>query len=92
MSLEVRAGKRDVRADRRSYAPRVRRQLYDRIRAYWWIWLLLGVAVAILNELFDRKVAGDKKGHPAGDVLVAIVVVLLVASVWETLANRRGAS
>ena len=47
------------------------------------------VAVVILNELFDRKVAGDKNGHPGGDVLVAIVVVVIVAVVWDFVAVRR---
>jgi hypothetical protein len=74
---------------RRSYSWLVRRRLSGRIRRYWWIWLLLAAVVVILNEIFDRKVAGDKHGHPAGDVLVAIVVVMVVALIWETLANRR---
>jgi uncharacterized membrane protein YhaH (DUF805 family) len=62
--------------------------MYERFRSYWWLWLLLAVVVAILNELFDRTVAGDKNGHPGGDILVAVVIVLLVALVWEILANR----
>jgi uncharacterized membrane protein YhaH (DUF805 family) len=62
--------------------------MYDRFRSYWWLWLLLTVVVMILNELFDRKVAGDKGGHQGGDALVAIVIVLLAALVWEALTNR----
>jgi len=34
-------------------------------------------------------VAGDKNGHPGGDVFVAILVVLIVFGVWEFLAARR---
>jgi hypothetical protein len=39
--------------------------------------MCLGIVVAaiILNELFHRDVAGDQNGHPAGDVLVAIVAL-----------------
>jgi hypothetical protein len=48
--------------------------------------LIVG-GVVVLNEVFDRKVAGDKSGHPAGDVLVAIVVVVLVLTAWD-LATR----
>ena len=47
------------------------------------------VAAVMLNELFDRTVAGDKNGHPGGDVFVAILVVLIVFGVWEFLAARR---
>jgi uncharacterized membrane protein YhaH (DUF805 family) len=57
-------------------------------RAYWWLWVLIIVAAVILNEVFDRKVAGDKSGHPAGDVLVAIVVVLIVLTVWELVTRN----
>jgi uncharacterized membrane protein YhaH (DUF805 family) len=65
----------------------VARRFRERLRAYWWLWVLIVVAVVILNEVFDRKVAGDKNGHPGGDVLVAIVVVLIVLAVWD-LASR----
>lgn len=67
----------------------MRRRFRGRLRAYWWVWLAIVVAVVILNELFDREVAGDKNGHPAGDVLVAIVVVLIVAVAWDVVAARR---
>ena len=66
----------------------VRRRMYQRFRTYWWLWLLLAVVVVIVNEIVDRAVAGDKNGHPGGDVLLAVVIVLLVALVWETLASR----
>jgi uncharacterized membrane protein YhaH (DUF805 family) len=66
----------------------VTRRFRERLRAYWWLWLLIVVAVVILNEVFDRKVAGDKNGHPGGDVLVSIVVVLMVFAVWD-LATRK---
>jgi uncharacterized membrane protein YhaH (DUF805 family) len=66
--------------------------LFRRLRRHWWAWLLVAVAVVILNEVFNRKVAGDENGHPAGDVLVAVVAVAAVASVWELLASRRRAS
>ena len=64
------------------------KRLRDRLRAYWWLWALIVVAVVILNEVFDREVAGDKSGHPAGDVLVAIVVVLIVLVVWDVVARK----
>jgi uncharacterized membrane protein YhaH (DUF805 family) len=60
----------------------------DRLRAYWWLWALIVIAAVILNELFDRKVAGDKKGHLAGDILVAIVVVLFVLTVWDLVTRK----
>jgi uncharacterized membrane protein YhaH (DUF805 family) len=70
------------------------RRSRDRLRAYWWLWVLIVVGVAALNEVFDRKVAGDKSGHPAGDVLVAVVVVVLVLAVWDfvTRSPRRARS
>jgi uncharacterized membrane protein YhaH (DUF805 family) len=64
------------------------RRYRQRLRAYWWLWVLIVVAAVVLNEVFDRVVAGDKNGHPAGDVLVAIVVVLIVAAVWD-FATRK---
>ena len=60
----------------------------QRLRDYWWLWVLIVVAAVVLNEVFDRVVAGDKNGHPAGDVLVAIVVVLIVFAVWD-FATRK---
>jgi uncharacterized membrane protein YhaH (DUF805 family) len=65
------------------------RRSLGRLRSYWWLWVAIVVAVVILNELFDRKVAGDKNGHPAGDVLVAIVVVLIALALWDIVAARR---
>jgi hypothetical protein len=52
------------------------------------LWVLIVVAAVILNEVFDRGVAGDKSGHPAGDLLVAIVVVLIVLVVWDFAARK----
>jgi 4-amino-4-deoxy-L-arabinose transferase-like glycosyltransferase len=74
-----------------SYAPAVVRRFRQRLRTYWWLWAAIVVAVVILNEVFDRKVAGDENGHPGGDLLIAIAVVLIVAAVWEfaTRASRR---
>ena len=60
----------------------------QRLRHYWWLWVLIVVAVVALNEAFDRVVAGDKHGHPGGDVMVAIVVVLIVSAVWD-FATRK---
>jgi uncharacterized membrane protein YhaH (DUF805 family) len=63
----------------------------QRLRTYWWLWVAIVVAVVILNEVFDRKMAGDKNGHPGGDLLIAIAVVLIIAAVWEfaTRSSRR---
>ena len=55
---------------------------------YWWLWVLIVVAAVALNEVFDRAGAGDKNGHPAGDVLVAIVVVVIVSAIWD-IATRK---
>ena len=60
----------------------------QRLRAYWWLWVLIVVVAVTLNEVFDRTVAGDKNGHPAGDALVAIVIVLIVFAVWD-FATRK---
>lgn len=68
--------------------PAVVRRFRQRLRDYWWLWLLIVVAAVALNEVFDRDVAGDKNGHPAGDVLVAIVVVVIVSAIWD-FATRR---
>ena len=59
--------------------------------------MLIIVVAVTLNEVFDRAVAGDKNGHPAGDVLVAIVIVLIVFAVWDFATRKsrlppRGAS
>ena len=66
----------------------VTKRFSGRLRAYWWLWALIVVAAVILNEVFDRKVAGDKTGHPAGDILVAIVVVLIVLMVWDLVTRK----
>ena len=61
----------------------VRQRFRQRLRTYWWLASLIVVVAVTLNEVFDRTVAGDKNGHPAGDVLVAIVIVLIVFAVWD---------
>ena len=66
----------------------VLRRFRQRLRAYWWLWVLMVAVAVALNEVFDRTVAGDKNGHPAGDVLVAIVIVLIVFAVWD-FATRK---
>ena len=67
----------------------MRRRFLERLSSYWWIWAAIAVAAVLLNELFDRGVAGDKNGHPGGDMLVAIVVILIVAGVWELIVARK---
>ena len=52
------------------------------------MWALIVVAAVILNEVFDREVAGDKNGHPAGDILVSIVAVLIVLMVWDLVTRK----
>jgi hypothetical protein len=66
----------------------VTKRLRDRLRVYWWLWVLVVGAAVVLNEVFDREVAGDKHGHPGGDVLVAIVVVLIVLAVWDLVTRK----
>ena len=60
----------------------------ERLAKQWWIWLAIAVAAVIANELFDRDVAGDKKGHPFGDFLVAVVLVG-IAFYGSALVGRR---
>ena len=60
----------------------------QRLRASWWLWVLIVVVVVALNEVFDRGVAGDKNGHPGGDILVAIVVVVIVLAVWDFVTRK----
>ena len=50
---------------------------------------MIVVAAVTLNEVFDRTVAGDKNGHPAGDVLVAIAVVVIVSVGWDFTRKSR---
>jgi uncharacterized membrane protein YhaH (DUF805 family) len=66
----------------------VTKRFIARLRAYWWLWALIVVAAVVLNEVFDRKVAGDKNGHPAGDAFVAIIVVLIVLIVWDLVTRK----
>jgi len=65
----------------------MRTRAWDRLRRYWWLWVLIAVAAVALNEVFDRAVAGDANGHPAGDLLVAIVVVVIVLAVWDLVTR-----
>jgi uncharacterized membrane protein YhaH (DUF805 family) len=67
----------------------VAQRLRNRLRDHWWLCLAIVVTAAVLNELFDREVAGDKNGHPGGDVLVAIVVLLIILVAWDFVAVRR---
>jgi uncharacterized membrane protein len=59
-----------------------------RLVKYWWVWLTIAVIAVVGNELFDRDVAGNKNGHPLGDVLVAIVIVGIVFYVSGFVARR----
>jgi hypothetical protein len=56
---------------------------------HWWVWLVIAVIAVVGNELIDRKVAGDKNGHPFGDFLVALVLVGVAVYVSGFLARRR---
>jgi uncharacterized membrane protein YhaH (DUF805 family) len=66
----------------------VTKRFRERLRAYWWLWALIIAAAVILNEVFDREVAGDKSGHPAGDLFVAVVVVVIVLVVWDLVTRK----
>ena len=70
------------------------RRSRERLRTYWWLWVLIVGGVVVVNEVFDRKVAGDKSGHPGGDVLVAVVVVVIALAAWDlmTRSQRRARS
>jgi uncharacterized membrane protein YhaH (DUF805 family) len=67
----------------------VAQRLRNRLRDYWWVCLAIVVTAVILNEVFDREVAGDKNGHPGGDVLVAFVALLVILVAWDFVAVRR---
>ena len=69
----------------------VGKRFRQRRRTYWWLWAAIVVAVVILSEVFDRKVAGDQNGHRGGDLLIAIAIVLIIAAVWDfaTRTSRR---
>jgi hypothetical protein len=64
--------------------PRVRQRLV----AYWWAWLPIAVIAVVGNELFDRS-RGNAKGHPLGDLAVAVVVVGIVFYVSGVVARRK---
>ena len=64
-------------------------RLRGRLRGYWWVCLAIVVVAVILNEVFDRQVAGDKNGHPGGDILVAIVALPIILVAWDFVAVRR---
>jgi uncharacterized membrane protein YhaH (DUF805 family) len=66
----------------------VAQRLRNRLRGYWWVCLAIVVVAIILNELFDRDIAGDKNGHSGGDVLGAVVVLLIILVVWDFVAVR----
>ena len=60
----------------------------QRLVKYWWVWLTIAVIAVVGNEFFDRDVAGDKNGHPAGDFLVALVLVAVVFYASWFVARR----
>lgn len=64
-------------------------RLRNRLRDHWWICLAIVLAAVTINELFDRKVAGDKNGHPGGDLMVAIVALVIILVAWDFVAVRR---
>jgi uncharacterized membrane protein YhaH (DUF805 family) len=61
----------------------------QRLLKYWWVWLTIAVIAVVGNELFDRKVASDKNGHPGGDFLVALVLVGIVFYVSWFVDRRK---
>ena len=65
--------------------PRVRQRLV----AYWWVWLPIAVIAVVGNELVDRDLAGDKNGHPLGDLVIAVVIMGIVFYVSGFVARRR---
>ncbi len=57
---------------------------------YWWLWAAIAAIAIIGNELFDHYGgAGNTSSHPAADVLIAIVLVLVVSLLWEYVTRRR---
>jgi L-asparagine transporter-like permease len=55
--------------------------------SHWWLWLLIAAIVITANELIDRNFF-DHREHVSGDVLVAIVV-LVIAFFGSYLVARR---
>ena len=57
------------------------------LRKYWWVWLLIAVAVGAANELVDR--AGFGQAHPPADVVLAVVAVAIAFFGSYAIARRR---
>jgi uncharacterized membrane protein YhaH (DUF805 family) len=69
--------------------PAYARPTRQRWLKYWWLWLMIAGIAVVGNELFDRKVAGNEKGHPGGDFLVALVLVVIVFYVSWFVGRRK---
>jgi uncharacterized membrane protein YhaH (DUF805 family) len=70
-------------------SPAYARPVRERLIRYWWVWLAIALIAVVGNEVIDRKVAGDRNGHPFGDFLVAVVLVGIVVYVSGFVARRR---
>ena len=61
----------------------MRKRLVD----YWWLWVGVAVLAILANETFDHGTGTGS--HPVADILIAIVIVLIAAFVWESVARRK---
>jgi len=68
----------------RDYAADMRQHL----TSHWRVWLLIALAVVVVNEVVDRNFF-DHREHIDGDFVLA-VLVLVVAFFGSYLVARRG--
>jgi uncharacterized membrane protein YhaH (DUF805 family) len=58
-----------------------------RLRAYWWVWLIVAVAGGIGNEIFDSATNGGS--HPLADVVIGVALALIVCYLAGIAAGAR---
>ncbi|HET7129543.1 MAG TPA: hypothetical protein VFJ93_10770 [Gaiellaceae bacterium] len=56
--------------------------------SHWRIWLVLAVAVVVVNEVVDRNFF-DHREHIDGDFLLTVVVLLIAVSTSYAVARLK---
>ena len=59
----------------------------ERLRTYWWVWLLIAIAGGIGNEVFDSVTNGGS--HPLADVVIGVALALIACYVAGVVARSR---
>lgn len=59
----------------------------QRLIEYWWVWLLIVIAGAVGNEVFDSSVGGGS--HPAADIAIGVVLALISCYASLVVTRRR---